>query len=570
MANARGTLIVFKNPPIVKVCTFTEYEQESDVCIPSAYKKYPSLQWKGVKVDLDKDSKENSSHTKYECSVSTNSTESAMILDYNPQKSCRLSDIFKSETSDKSEIKGGYFVNKHGKKRKFFEQICDLGSEENEMEHIFHKVLHKDSSTIANNFAQTQEFTEKETSTEEQQYEDGSCDLFDSYTDMYLTQASPTSAQQHPNSAKEQILPDSYYEYSGRSYNVEKLCKQERTGKFNILALVLQVNTEDVVRLKNGEFATFASLFVADKESQYVQLTLWHHLKDWVKNIDAGSILLVTDVVQKMWKNKMSLATTDESKLFNFHQPKEPFPEFCLRDVHGNKARMSIWGNRTMLLSELRKNQGNWMNFSFVAVRSTLSGDSLELHSTSTTKIGFVPGHDKLMASKDAWSQDKTPSIGTLESIDGRVTCLEITDKQGRCGRVSLGTFQRPPTEDSFDAKTEADNILESLANMKYIGCRQCLCELEQSRDGTTQPCKRCLSVSWKYDFSTVETVRPFRLFVETKCDRNVPVTVFPDVFNRLKSSDLITNVFHLSEIAKHGWENRSELIIYCEKIFDE
>ena len=230
---------------------------------------------------------------------------------------------------------------------------------------------------------------------------------------------------------------------------------------------------------------------------------------------------------------------------------------------------MSIWGNRIVLLSELRKNQGKWMNFSSVAVRSTLSGDNLELHSTSTTKIGFDTGHDKLMASKDAWSQDKTPSMGTLESIDGRVSCFEITDKRGRCGRVSLGTFRRPPMEDSFDAKTEADDILESLANMRYIGCRQCLCELEQSRDGTTQPCKRCLSVSWKYDFSTIETVRPFRLFVETKCNRKVPLTVFPDVFNRLKSSDLIRNVFHLSEIAKHGWEKRSELIIYCEKIFD-
>ena len=217
-----------------------------DICIPSAYKKYLSLQWKGVKVDLDKDSKQNSSHTKNECSVSTNSTESAMILDYDPQKSCRSSDVFKSETNDKSETKGGYFLNKHGKKRKIFEQKCDLGSEEtyNEMEYIFDKLFHKERSIIVNNFAQTQEFTEKEASTEEQQYEDGSVDLFDSYTDMYLTQASPMSAHKHLNSAKEQISQVSYSEYSGRSYNVEILCKPERTGRFNILALVLQVCTK--------------------------------------------------------------------------------------------------------------------------------------------------------------------------------------------------------------------------------------------------------------------------------------------------------------------------------------
>ena len=86
---------------------------------------------------------------------------------------------------------------------------------------------------------------------------------------------------------------------------------------------------ERVVRLKNGNDAKFASLYVADIDSDYVKLTLWHESKNWIQQIEVGFVIVVTDVIQHTWREQISLATTYSSEMVNFQRAKNILPESC-------------------------------------------------------------------------------------------------------------------------------------------------------------------------------------------------------------------------------------------------
>ena len=89
---------------------------------------------------------------------------------------------------------------------------------------------------------------------------------------------------------------------------------------------LFKVNVERVLRLRNGGYARFAVLYVADIDSDYVKLTLWHDCKNWIRNIDVGCTVVVTDVVQHAWKSQISLATTFSSQLVDFCHVKNGIP----------------------------------------------------------------------------------------------------------------------------------------------------------------------------------------------------------------------------------------------------
>ena len=86
---------------------------------------------------------------------------------------------------------------------------------------------------------------------------------------------------------------------------------------------------ERTVRLKNGNYVQFAALYVADTNSDYVKVTLWHDSKNWIRSIDIGCIVAITDVIQHTWKSHISVATTFSSHMFDFCHAKNDSSDLC-------------------------------------------------------------------------------------------------------------------------------------------------------------------------------------------------------------------------------------------------
>lgn len=83
------------------------------------------------------------------------------------------------------------------------------------------------------------------------------------------------------------------------------------------------------MKLKKGSVAQFASLYIAGMDSNYIKLSLWHDCKNWTRTLVPGNIIIVTDVMQHVWKDQLSLSTTFSSELVNFHHPKDAYQESC-------------------------------------------------------------------------------------------------------------------------------------------------------------------------------------------------------------------------------------------------
>ena len=103
--------------------------------------------------------------------------------------------------------------------------------------------------------------------------------------------------------------------------------------KTNILSVVLQVNTTREIHAHNGlnkgQVIRVSSVLLGDNSKTYVKLTLWRDCSEWANRLNIGDTIFVTGVVMQRWKDEVSLANTTGSNIYNFHQPKLPFPDEC-------------------------------------------------------------------------------------------------------------------------------------------------------------------------------------------------------------------------------------------------
>ena len=229
---------------------------------------------------------------------------------------------------------------------------------------------------------------------------------------------------------------------------------------------------------------------------------------------------------------------------------------------------MSVWGKQTFRLPLLRKNQGNWLRFTMVAVRSLVTGDGLELHTTSDTVIDISSKEpDSALSSSQTGPQysDETKNfVGSIKSI-------QLTRKDGSDFWLSPATFNVASslsasiTDESVTANRTKD--WKTLSNVLYTACNNCFSEIPCGPVDGFASCKRCVNNLWKYDFATVETLRPFNILIDTGAS-DVSVSVYPSVSNGHKSKEVFANLFRLCYVAKQASWTDSVAKCCIAKIF--
>lgn len=239
-----------------------------------------------------------------------------------------------------------------------------------------------------------------------------------------------------------------------------------------------------------------------------------------------------------------------------------------VEDESSRKLQMSIWGKQTLRLPLLRKNQGNWLHFTMVAVRSLVTGDGLELHTTSETMINLSSEEQEPALSPN---QRRDQCSNKTKNIMGVIKSMQLTSKDGNNFLLSPATFNVASTssilitDESMAAKQIQD--WKTLSTVLYTACSNCFSEIPCGADGVFMSCTRCVNTTWKYDFATIETMRPFNISIETG-GSDISISVYPSVFNGQKSEEVFLNLFQLCSMAKHTSWTDSGARRYIADIF--
>ena len=214
---------------------------------------------------------------------------------------------------------------------------------------------------------------------------------------------------------------------------------------------------------------------------------------------------------------------------------------------------MSIWGKQTFRLPLLRKNQGNWLRFTMVAVRSSVTGDGLELHTTSDTVIDISSMKpDSALSSSQMGAQYSKET----KNVVGSIKSIQLRRKDGSNFWLSPATFNvasnssASVTDEIVTANRAQD--WKTLSTVLYTACSNCFSEISCGADDGFTSCKRCVSNTWKYDFATIETLRPFNILIDAGAS-DVSVSVYPSVLNGHKSNEVFANLFQLCSMAKQA-----------------
>ena len=205
------------------------------------------------------------------------------------------------------------------------------------------------------------------------------------------------------------------------------------------------------------------------------------------------------------------------------------------------------------MLSILRKNHGKWLKFERLAVHTLSNGIDLELHPISDT---VVTPYRVSEWSNEYCSEDKKARRDVLEKVKGSIRFIEFLDKKGNNIKISSDLLNKA-------TDNRANDILSSFQDFIYASCSHCFSELEN------EECRRCLKLSWKYDFKHSDMLRPFKLNIIGESLDPLPVTVFPKDFDRLKGKVPLETILQICKSMKDAPRAVCELKDSIARIFE-
>ena len=196
----------------------------------------------------------------------------------------------------------------------------------------------------------------------------------------------------------------------------------------------------------------------------------------------------------------------------------------------------------------LRKNHGKWVNFARLAVRTLSTGDGLELHSKSDTVLTV---HRVSLQPDEYCSLEKRKCESLQKQIKGSIGSLEFLDKRGNTFTLSQNILDEVSSSCSSVFENKPSDIFAFFGDIMYTACSNCLSELEILSNGECKECKRCIKMSWKYDFKKIEMLWPFKLLITRGELDPLSVAVFPDDFDRMKSKVPLKYILQIYRSAK-------------------